>query len=98
MAGAASWFVDTPGRRCECRGGFIGRCRCDRGSWPADCAGALASGLGAVMGAEAGQPPLAVAAWCDPQARTYRLSWAEVLIGLLIAGDDRIVFVTRTGW
>jgi hypothetical protein len=50
------------------------------------------------MGAEAGQPPLAVAAWCDPQARTYRLSWAEVLIGLLIAGDDRIVFVTRTGW
>jgi len=35
-----------------------------------------------------------VAAWCDPQARTYRLSWADVLIGLLIVGDDRIVFVT----
>jgi hypothetical protein len=46
------------------------------------------------MGAEAGQPPLAVAAWCDPQARAYRLSWADVLIGLLIVGDDRIVFAT----
>ena len=47
-----------------------------------------------MTGAGVGQPPLAVAAWCDPQARTYRLSWADVLIGLLIAGDDRIVFVT----
>ena len=46
------------------------------------------------MGAEAGQPPLVVAAWCDPQARAYRMSWADVLIGLLIVGDDRIVFVT----
>ena len=50
------------------------------------------------MGAEADQPPLVVAAWCDPQARAYRLSWADVLIGLLIVGNDRIVFATRTGW
>ena len=41
-----------------------------------------------------GQPPLAVAAWCDPRVRTYRLSWADVLIGVLIFGDDRIVFAT----
>jgi hypothetical protein len=46
------------------------------------------------MGAEGGEQPLAVAAWCDPQARTYRLSLADVLIGLLIVGDDRIVFAT----
>jgi len=46
------------------------------------------------MSAGAGQPPLAVAAWCDPQARAYRLSWADVLIGVLIVGDDRIVFAT----
>ena len=46
------------------------------------------------MGAGAGQAPLVVAAWCDPQARAYRLSWADVLVGLLIVGDDRIVFAT----
>jgi hypothetical protein len=46
------------------------------------------------LDAQDGQAPLAVAAWCDPQARNYRLSWADVLIGLLIVDNDRIVFAT----
>jgi hypothetical protein len=46
------------------------------------------------LDAEVGKPPLAVAAWCDPQAKTYRLSWADVLIGLLIVDNDRLIFAT----
>jgi hypothetical protein len=34
---------------------------------------------------------LMVAAWCDPQARTCRLSWGGTLGGLLITGGERFV-------
>ncbi len=48
------------------------------------------------MGAEA-REPLAVPAWCDPQSRTYRLSWADILVGLLVVDDERFVFATPAG-
>jgi hypothetical protein len=51
---------------------------------------------GVVMGAGAAQP-LVVPAWCDPQVRTYRLSWADTLVGLLVADDERFVFATPAG-
>ncbi len=38
--------------------------------------------------------PLVIPAWCDPQARNYRLPWADTLIGVLIVDDERFVFVT----
>ena len=38
--------------------------------------------------------PLVIPAWCDPQARNYRLSWADTLIGVLIVDDEQFVFVT----
>jgi hypothetical protein len=45
------------------------------------------------MGTDA-SGPLAVPAWCDPQSRTYRLSRADILVGLLVVDDERFVFVT----
>jgi len=51
---------------------------------------------GVVMGAGAAQP-LVVPAWCDPQVRTHRLSWAGILVGLLVADDERFVFATPAG-
>jgi hypothetical protein len=48
------------------------------------------------MGAGAA-PPLVVPAWCDPQVRNYRLSWADILVGLLVADDERFVFATPAG-
>jgi hypothetical protein len=41
--------------------------------------------------------PLTVPAWCDPQSRTYRLSWADILVGLLVVDDERFVFATPAG-
>lgn len=38
--------------------------------------------------------PLVIPAWCDPQARNYRLSWADILIGVLIVDHERFVFAT----
>jgi hypothetical protein len=41
--------------------------------------------------------PLVIPAWCDPKARNYRLSWADILVGLLIVDDHRFVFATPKG-
>lgn len=41
--------------------------------------------------------PLIMPAWCDPESRTYRLSWADILVGLLMVDDERLVFATPSG-
>jgi hypothetical protein len=38
--------------------------------------------------------PLVVPAWCDPESRNYRMSWADTLVGLLMINDERLVFAT----
>jgi hypothetical protein len=48
------------------------------------------------MGTDVGEP-LVVPAWCDPESRNYRLSWADTLVGLLMIDDERIVFATPSG-
>lgn len=45
------------------------------------------------MGTEVTKP-LVVPAWCDPESRNYRLSWADTLVGLLMIDDERFVFAT----
>lgn len=41
--------------------------------------------------------PLTVPAWCDPESRNYRLSWQDILVGLLVVDDERFVFATPSG-
>ena len=48
------------------------------------------------MGTDATEP-LVVPAWCDPESRNYRMSWADTLVGLLMIDDERFVFATPKG-
>jgi hypothetical protein len=41
--------------------------------------------------------PLVAPAWCDPESRNYRMSWADTLVGLLMIDEERLVFATPSG-